>query len=120
MVTETKYKGNYIPVRGDVVNINFHPQAGNEIWDWHPALVISSWDFNHKKKLAIVCPITSTKRGGPFEVEIPDGLKVRGVVRTDHVKSLDWQARNAKLRCEMPDDIVTTVCQIVETIIWGK
>ncbi len=120
MVTESKHNCNYIPVRGDVVNMDFDPQTGKEIWDRRPALVISSWDFNHKKNLAIVCPITSTKRGGPFEVEIPDGLKVHGVIRTDQVKSLDWQARNAKLRCEMLDDIVTTVCQIVETIIWGE
>lgn len=102
------------------MDIDFSPQAGKEIWDYRPALVISSWDFNRKKNLAVLCPITKTKRGRPFEVEIPAGLDVCGVVRADQVKSLDWQARRAKFLCVMPDDMVTTVSQMVETIIWGK
>ena len=111
---------NYIPVRGDVVDINCSPQAGKEIWDWRPALIISSWDFNRKKNLAVLCPITKTKRGGPFEVEIPGGLAVHGVVRADQVRSLDWRERKAVFWCKMPDDTVTAVSQIVETIIWGE
>ncbi|RKU16303.1 hypothetical protein C6503_12820 [Candidatus Poribacteria bacterium] len=46
MVASTQYDSNYIPVRGDVIDINFDPQAGKEIWDWRPALVLSSWNFN--------------------------------------------------------------------------
>ena len=120
MVTESEDDLNYIPVRGDVVNINCSPQAGTEIWEERPALVISSWDFNRKKNLAVLCPITKTKRGGPFEVEIPNGLDVYGVVRADQVKSFDWRARRAKLLCVMPNDTVNIVSQIVETIIWGE
>lgn len=120
MVTGSEDDLNYIPVRGDVVHINCSPQAGKEIWEERPALVISSWDFNRKKNLAVLCPITNTKRGGPFEVEIPEGLNVRGVVLADQVKSLDWRARKAVFWCKMPDDTVTIVSQIVETIIWGE
>jgi mRNA interferase MazF len=120
MVTESEDDLNYIPVRGDVVDINCSPQAGKEIWDRRPALVISSWDFNYKKNLAVLCPITKTKRGQPFEIEIPEGLDVHGVVLADQVRSLDWQARKAVFWCKMPDDTVTAVSQIVETIIWGE
>ena len=120
MVTGTMYDPNYIPLRGDVVDIDFDPQAGKEIWDVRPGLVISSSDFHRKKNLAIICPITSTKRGGPFEIEIPKGLDVNGVIRTDQVKSLDWHARRAVFRCEMPNDTVIAVSQIIETIIWGE
>lgn len=107
-------------MRGDVVDINFYPQAGKEIWKRRPALVLSSWDFNRKKRLAFFCPITSKIKGAPFEVEIPEGLKVHGVILTDQIKCLDWLARRAMFRCEMPDDTVTAVSQIVETIIWGE
>ena len=120
MVTESEDDLNYIPVRGDVVNINCSPQAGREIWERRPALVISSWDFNRQENLAVLCPITKTKRGEPFEVEIPGGLDVYGVVLADQVRSLDWQARKAAFRCKMPDDTVTVVSQIVEMIIWGE
>ena len=120
MVTGSEDDLKYIPVRGDVVNINCSPQAGKEIWDRRPALVISSWDFNRKKDLALLCPITKTKRGEPFEVEIPKGLDVYGVVLANQVRSLDWRARKAAFRCKMPDDTVTVVSQIVETIIWGE
>jgi len=32
--------------------------------------------------------------GSPFEVIIPSGVKVTGVVLSDQVKSLDWKIRN--------------------------
>ena len=66
-----------------------------------------------------MCPITRTNRGGGFEVEIPTNLEVEGVIRTDQVKNLDWRERRAVFLCEMPNDTVDAVSQIVETIIWG-
>ena len=120
MVTATRAETNYIPVRGDVVDINFNPQAGSEIWDWRPALVLSSWNFNRTKNVAIVCAITRTSSGSRFEVEIPDGLEVNGYIKTDQLKSLDWKARNANFLCEMPNETVIAVSNIVESIIWGS
>jgi mRNA interferase MazF len=46
--------------------------------------------------LALFCPITSHVKGYPFEVAIPHGLPVVGVVLSDQVKSLDWRARRAE------------------------
>lgn len=110
---------SYIPLRGDVVDINFNPQSGKEIWKRRPALVLSSWNFNRKKRLAFFCPITSKMKETPFEVEIPEGLKVHGVILTDQIKCFDWTARRAIFRCKLPDDSVIAVSQLVETIIWG-
>ena len=120
MVAATRYDPDYIPVRGDVVNIDFTPQAGREIWNQRPALVLSPWNFNKQKGMAVVCPITRTNRGGPFEIEIPDGLDVYGVIRADQVKSLDWQARKVIFLCEMPNDTVWDVASIVHAIIWAE
>ncbi len=53
MVRSSMYDSNYIPVRGDVMEINMNPQAGREIWDRRPALVLSSWNFNQTKNLTL-------------------------------------------------------------------
>ena len=119
MVASAQDSSIYIPIRGDVIDINFDPQAGREIWDWRPALVLSSWNFNRVKNVAIVCPITRTKRGGRFEIEIPSGPEVQGFIQADQVKSLDWRARRAVFWCAMSVETVVTVSNIVQAIIWG-
>jgi mRNA interferase MazF len=58
--------------------------------------VISPQSYNRKVGLALVCPITSRLKGYPFEVELPQGLDVRGAILCDQIKSLDWRARRAK------------------------
>lgn len=95
---------SYCPNRGDVVWISFNPQAGHR-----PALVLSPEAYNQKVGLAILCPITGRIKGYPFEVAIPDGLEVSGVVLADQVKSLDWRARKASLSCRLPEEGVQDV-----------
>jgi mRNA interferase MazF len=86
----------YIPDRGDIVWLNFKPHAGHEQKGRRPALVLSPKSYNGKVGLLIACPITSRKKGYPFEVELPENLPVKGAVLSDHVKSLDWRARKAE------------------------
>lgn len=83
-----------------MIRIDFNPQQGHEQAGRRPALVLSPTDYNRQIGLALVCPITNEKKGYPYEVEIPpEELNVSGVVLTDQVKSLDWQARNAEFVC---------------------
>jgi mRNA interferase MazF len=86
---------SYIPNRGDVVWLNFTPQAGHEQMGTRPALVLSPEKYNKKTGLAVCCPITSNVKGYPFEVNI-SGKKISGVVLSDHLKNLDWKVRKAK------------------------
>lgn len=86
---------SYIPNRGDVVWLNFTPQAGHEQMGTRPALVLSPEKYNKKTGLAVCCPITSNVKGYPFEVNI-SGKKISGVVLSDHLKNLDWKLRKAK------------------------
>jgi len=58
-----------------------------------------------------MCPITSRIKGYPFEVTIPDGLPVAGVVLSDQVKSLDWHVRRAEQICALPRPAVTEILQ---------
>lgn len=89
---------SYVPDEGDIVWIDFIPQAGHEQAGRRPGFVITPESYN-KIGLALVCPITNQKKGYPFEVEIPSfGRKATGVILADHVKSLDWKARNAVLK----------------------
>lgn len=93
---------SFVPERGDVVWLDFNPQAGHEQAGRRPVLVLSPASYNGKLGLAIVCPITSRVKGYPFEVPIPPGLAVSGVVLADQVKNADWQARNAQWLCALP------------------
>ena len=48
----------WVPERRDMVWINFNPQAGKEMKDEHPMLVISPKTFNEKTGLIIGLPMT--------------------------------------------------------------
>lgn len=86
----------YVPQAGDIVWIDFNPQAGHEQAGRRPALVLSPGNYNGKIGLMVCCPVTNQAKGYPFEVAIPNNPQVTGVVISDHVKNLDWQARHAK------------------------
>jgi mRNA interferase MazF len=86
----------YIPERGDVVWLSFDPQAGHEQAGRRPAVVLSPSAYNQSSGLALVVPITSHRKGYPFEVQLPSGARVSGVILADHVRSVDWEARKAE------------------------
>jgi mRNA interferase MazF len=96
----------YTPERGDVVWISFDPQIGHEQAGRRPALIISPASYNRTLGLAVLCPITNQAKGFAFEVHIPAGLAVTGVILTDQVKNLDWRARQAVFFCKLPADTV--------------
>jgi mRNA interferase MazF len=107
----------YVPERGDVVWITLNPQAGHEQARRRPAVVLSPRSYNGKVGLAILCPITSQVKGYPFEVQIPSGLEVRGVILADQVKSLDWRAREVELTCTLPAEAVAEVLQKIRVLL---
>jgi len=108
----------YVPERGDVVWLQFDPQAGHEQAGKRPALVISPAAYNGRVGLALLCPITSHRKGYPFEVVLPTAFKIQGVVLADQVKSLDWQARHAERADRVPgavlDETVAKIRALIE------
>ena len=104
-------KKSYVPQRGDVVWITLNPQSGHEQAGRRPAMVLSPGIYNEKVELAILCPITNQIKGYPFEVLMPDGLPVNGVILADQIKSLDWRVRNAEWICTLPSRVVVEVLQ---------
>jgi len=84
----------YVPDVGDIVWLNFTPQAGHEQTGHRPALVLTPKPYNDKTSLMICCPLTTQIKNYPFEVPISGDKK--NVVLADQVKSLDWRSRKAK------------------------
>ena len=108
----------YIPERGDIVWLTLTPQVGREQAGRRPALVLSPRDYNSKVSLAIFCPITSQVKGYPFEVAVPQGLAVSGVVLSDQVKSLDWKVRKAEFICKFPESALTNVIKRLGSLVF--
>ncbi|MEW5984603.1 MAG: endoribonuclease MazF [Acidobacteriota bacterium] len=99
----------HAPERGDLVWLEFNPQAGSEQAGRRPALVISPRPYNRKVGLALVCPITSRVKGYPFEVTLPAGVEAQGAILCDQVKSLDWRARSARYCGSVSDALMEEV-----------
>ncbi len=85
----------YVPDAGDIVWLEFDPQAGHEQAGHRPALVISQASYNGKTGLMVCCPMTTKVKGHPFEVLVSDA-QASSAVLSDQVKSLDWKVRKAK------------------------
>ena len=83
----------YVPDAGDIVWLNFTPQAGHEQAGHRPAVVLSPAAYNAKTGLMICCPMTTQIKGYPFEVAIAGSPS--SAVLADQVKSLDWRERRA-------------------------
>jgi mRNA interferase MazF len=113
-------KGAYVPERGDAVWITLDPQAGHEQAGRRPALVLSPAAYNGRVGLAVFCPITSQVKGYPFEVPLPAGSPLTGVVGADQVKSLDWRARKAARIGAVSNEIVVQVLQRLQTLLVGS
>jgi mRNA interferase MazF len=109
----------YVPRRGDVVWITLSPQAGHEQAGRRPAVVLSPTRYNARVSLALLCPVTTQVKGYPFEVVIPRGLPVSGVVMADQMKSLDWRARQVEYICTLPADAVAEIIQKLSALLYG-
>jgi mRNA interferase MazF len=107
----------WAPRRGDLVWVSMSPHAGHEQAGHRPALVLSPESYNRKVGLAILCPVTSHAKGYPFEVAIPDGLAIAGVVLADQVRSVDWRARGAEQISSLPAEITRDVLQRLGTLV---
>jgi mRNA interferase MazF len=107
----------YQPDRGHFVYLDFTPHAGTEQGGRRPALVLSPLDYNVATGLMLACPLTNQIKGGPFEVGIPRGAKLTGVILSDHLRSVDWIARNAEFHSVAPSGTIAEVFGRIEAIL---
>lgn len=107
----------YVPEHGDVVWIDFNPQAGHDQAGRRPAIVLSPNSYNGKVGLCLLCPITNKAKGYPFEVSIPADSGVTGVVLSDQAKSLDWRVRNAEFIAELPEAVTDEALKKLKSLL---
>lgn len=83
----------WVPDAGDIIWIEFDPQAGHEQAGHRPALVLSPAAYNGLTGLLLCVPMTTREKGYRFEVPIAG--KRGGIALSDQIKSFDWRARRA-------------------------
>lgn len=110
-------KASYVPRPGDIVWLNFSPQAGHEQYGSRPGFVISQNFFNRRTGFAWICPVTNQVKGYPFEVSLPIELKTQGAILADQLRSLDFQARQITFIEVTPPDIIQKVLQRIRPIL---
>ena len=98
----------YIPQKGDFVILTFDPQAGHEQKGRRPALIVSNTLFNRRTGLAMVCPITKTKRNIPFHVEVPSESSLTGYIMVEQIKSRRLHKPQREVRWEKPPEQFST------------
>ncbi len=109
---------SYIPNKGDYIAVTFDPQSGREQKGRRPALVVSNSLFNKHTGLAIVCPITNTRRDFPFHVAVADDKALTGFIMVEQVKSIDFRARQARRIACASDAIVDEVLSLLDACIY--
>lgn len=110
-------KNGRTPQRGDLIWLSFDPQKGHEQKGRRPALVLSPREYNERVGLALMCPITTKKKGYPFEVNLTEDCIVEGVILSDQVKTLDWRAREAEIAGTAPPNVLSEVLQKLYTLL---
>jgi mRNA interferase MazF len=98
----------YVPRAGEIVWIDFDPQAGREQAKRRPALVVTEQSYNRASGLVIVCPLTSRRKPYPFALPAVVG-KIEGAVLVDHLKSMDWMALKAAFHSKADSALLTKV-----------
>ena len=109
---------SYLPAKGDLVAVTLDPQSGHEQKGRRPALVISNDLFNQRTGLAIVCPVTNTRRRIPFHVALPEETSVTGFVMVEQVKSIDFRARRVKFIEKIPTPSLNEVLSILDACVY--
>jgi len=94
-------KPPWIPERQEIIWIDCNPQAGNEMRDLHPFLVLSPCIFNERTSLVIGLPMTTAayNADNPFAVAVGN-IRGKKSEKTSYVlchqpKSFDWRGRKA-------------------------
>ena len=103
--------------QGDIIAIDFDPQAGHEQKGRRPAIVVSNNTYNSFTKSAMVCPITNTDRDIPIQIKLDNRTKTKGVIMCEQVKALDLSKRNANFLEKAPADIISDAVDMIFSFI---
>ncbi|MDO5111420.1 MAG: type II toxin-antitoxin system PemK/MazF family toxin [Clostridia bacterium] len=103
--------------QGDIIYLDFDPQAGHEQKGRRPAIVVSKTSFNARSSVTMVCPITHTQRPYPTCVALPEGIQTDGYVLCEQARFLDLHSRNANFVEATPDGFIKSISDIIIALI---
>jgi len=106
----------FVPDAGDIVWLDFDPQAGREQGRRRPALVLTDSSYNRASGLFVVCPLTSKRKPYPFALPVVVD-KVDGAVLVDHLKSLDWKARAVQFHSKADPALLSKVRAYIAVLL---
>jgi mRNA interferase MazF len=106
-----------VPSQGDIIWLDFNPTLGREQAGRRPALVISQTEYNTKRELAVVCPITGQQRPLRMRVPLDNRTATQGDVICEQIRTIDLQARQFKIVERIPDDILLHIISIITLLI---
>ena len=106
---------DFVPEAGDIVWLQFDPQAGHEQAGHRPALVLSPARYNAARGMMVCCPMSSRIKGYVFEVVVTQ--EPPSVVLADQIKSLDWRARGATRKGAAPPEILADVRAKIKALL---
>lgn len=103
--------------QGDIIHMNFSPQAGHEQNGKRPALVVSCNTLNEHSTMVMVCPITNTDKNHPFHIRLNSSTKTTGVILVEQVRMLDIKSREASYIECAPTNLVEDVIEMIKDFI---
>jgi mRNA interferase MazF len=106
----------YVPEAGDLVWLDFDPQAGREQGRRRPALVLTDSSYNRASGLVVVCPLTSKRKPYPFSLPVVVD-DVAGSVLVDHLKSMDWRVRAVKFHSKADPALLSKVRAYIAVLL---
>lgn len=106
--------------QGEIYKVNLNPVSGHEQANYRPVIVLQVTGLPVPGNTTIVAPITSAAKKYPLQVSLDDRTKTQGTVLCTQLRTLDLEARNARLIEEAPSDIVFECCDIVKHLFDSK
>jgi mRNA interferase MazF len=87
----------WVPDRRDIIWINFNPQAGKEMRDLHPMLVLSPRIYNERTSLVIGLPMSTANFNAtnPFAIDNSKTTGEASYIICNQPKTFDWRQRGA-------------------------
>ena len=103
----------YIPDEGHLIWLSLDPQRGREQSGRRPFVVLTPRAYNAKTSLLIGVPVTSARKGYPFEAPLARAGRISGVALADQIKSLDWRVRFA----DYAEDVSPATMRHIRTLL---
>ena len=103
----------YNPKQGDIITTDFNPTRGREQKGRRPALIISNESYFQKTGLLVICPISRTSNKFPLHLSLNNELNTTGCILTQHIRTIDPEARPIEFIERVPEEIINQVINII-------